>query len=254
MPRPNLLNPAWLRHASQALLAGRVQRVDMGLCAGRYWLLWAGIGVDSFIVTQIEPRGRLFKRFGSFGYGVKALLTVPKFRGMRASVAVDGDEVDGDFLLVTAVNCRLFAGGALSLNQAGVLDDGEFEVWLLHGRQWPTLLRHTLEITLQHHLHSGNATVKRGRSLRVETRPCLPYHLDGEPVGHSPFPARSSRGRCGCLRPAPHRATCFAIQANRCPVCDSAAGVVLSSGRCPNRAGHLSLAGFTSIRYDGYML
>jgi len=215
-PRPNLLNPNWLMEASATLAAGRIQRVDMGFCNnGRYWLLWAGTGVDAFVADQIEPRSKLFKRMGPAGYVAKALLALPTFSGVQATVTIDDQSIEDNFLLINVSNCRMFAGGELRLNTYGLLDDGLFEVWLFRGRDWPDVLRYTVEIGLEQHATNPNVHKIRGRRVTIHSAAPVPYHLDGEPCGTTPFTCEIKPGVLRLLVPntAPPDLFCKAGQA-----------------------------------------
>lgn len=215
-PRPNLLNPKWLLDASVTLAAGHIQRVDMGLCDnGRYWLLWASTGIDGFIVDRIEPRSKLFKRLGPAGYATKALLALPAFSGVQATVTVDDQTVSDDFLLINVSNCRMFAGGELRLNTYGVLDDGLFEVWLFRGHDWPDVLRYTAVIGLEQHARDPKVQKIRGRRVSITTSTEAPYHLDGEPAGVTPFTCEIKPGVLRLLVPntAPSHLFCKPGQA-----------------------------------------
>jgi len=215
-PRPNLLNPDWLLEASAMLARGRIQRVDMGLCDnGRYWLLWAGTGVDAFVADQIEPRSKLFKRMGPAGYVAKALFALPTFSGVQATVTIDDQTIADNFLLINVSNCRMFAGGELRLNTYGLLDDGLFEVWLFRGRDWPDVLRYTVEIGLEHHMTNPKVQKISGRHVTITSAAPVPYHLDGEPCGVTPFTCDIKPGVLRLLVPntAPPDLFCKAGQA-----------------------------------------
>jgi diacylglycerol kinase family enzyme len=162
--------------------------MDVGKCDnGRHWMLWASAGIDGFVVKRIEPRSRWFKRLGPIGYALKVLFFLPGFSGVRATVVVDNQVIEGDFLLINVSNCRMFAGGELPLNRGAVLDDGQFEVWLFRGRHWSTAARYIMEIGLESHVCNPNVHVWIGRYVAVETHPPTPFHLDGEPVNNTPF-------------------------------------------------------------------
>jgi diacylglycerol kinase (ATP) len=192
-PRPNLINPQWLPRALDLLIGGRVQRVDLGQCDnGRHWLLWAGAGADSYVVQQMEPRSRLFKRLGPAAYAAKGLLHLPGFSGTHARVTVDaqmeGEQtIEDEFLLICICNCQWWAGGELHLNSGAVLDDGFFELWLFRGHDWPQLLPYALAISQQRHLELPGVTRFVARSVQVESQTPIPFHLDGEPCGETPF-------------------------------------------------------------------
>ena len=203
LARPSVLNPAYLLDVCAALDEGQVHAMDVGRaspvlhdechevppsqCRARHWLLWAGTGLDGFVVKQIEPRARWFKRLGPAGYFARALFFLPQFNGVHGTVAVDGSPVEGDFLLINASNCRMWLGGELRLNRRAVLDDGMLEVWLFRGRKWPRALAYGLEISREDHVRNRDVHVIPARSVTITTDPIMPYHLDGEPAGDTPF-------------------------------------------------------------------
>ena len=202
MLRPNALDPDWLLSASAALMRGAVQHMDVMRCdSGRYWLLWAGVGVDGNVVNYTEPRPPLFKRMGLPGYVVQAAPHVLGFEGVNARVTVDGQAFEGDFVLINASNCRLFIGSLLHLNPQGVLDDGEIEIWLFEGRGLLTLAQHILNISREQHHGAPGVKYLRGRSFAVETTPPAPYQLDGEPAGATPFACHVEKHAVRILTP-----------------------------------------------------
>jgi YegS/Rv2252/BmrU family lipid kinase len=202
LARPNLLQPGWFQEVSGALARGRIQIMDVGRCDdGRHWLLWASAGVDGFAVRQIEPRPLWFKRLGTAGYAAKFLLVLPQFRGVQATVTVDGQTLQGEYVLLNISNCRRFAGGELPLNQEAVLDDGLFEVWLFQGRDWPTVLTYFYDISRGQHIDHPNVALLRGRRVEVGATPPLDYHLDGEPGGITPFAVTLVPGALRLLAP-----------------------------------------------------
>lgn len=206
----NMLRPDWLQATCKQLANGRVQTIDVGKSSsGRYWLLWMGAGVDGYMVDQIEPRTRLFKRLGKMGYAAKALGLLPKYAGVPAQITVDDVQVEGDLLWVEICNSRLFAGGELCLNPAGVLDDALFEVWFFQGREWPDILRHVVDIGLQTHLHSTHVKRLTGRRVTVTTARPVPSHIDGEPHGKTPLSCEVQPGAIRLLAPVSAPYTLF---------------------------------------------
>jgi diacylglycerol kinase (ATP) len=181
LPKSDSGNSDWLVEASQALLTGRIQAMDVGSCSnGKQWLLWAGVGIESRIVESVEPRSALLKRFGLAGYVAKATVPFLTFAGLPVRVAVDGHAIEGHFVSVTVCNSRVFAGGLLNLNPAGVLDDGQFETWVLSGRFAPRMALHSLFIALQAHEQRPDVFCLRGRHIIIEPATPQSFHLDGE--------------------------------------------------------------------------
>ena len=185
---PNPLDPNWLLPVCRSLSRGRIQRMDVGQSAtGRYWLLWASTGFDGYVVNQVEPRSRESKRWGKAGYFAAAISSVFRYRAPFFSVTVDDKTFEGEYVLINVSNCRMFLGGEFNLNRRGVLDDGVFEVWLFQGRDWSQLPIYAVDVTFDMHEKNPHVDVLRARYVAVETRPPLPYHLDGEPVAKTPF-------------------------------------------------------------------
>ena len=177
---------------TNALLTGEVHKVDVGRCTmpqspPRHWLLWASVGFDSYVVHQIEPRSRQFKRFGKLAYTAKTLSLLPGFSGMQGRVTVDGKRVESEFLLINVSNARWFAGGELYLNPYGKMDDGIFEVWLIHGHAWPELVRSGIDIVRKIHPSQPQIQMLSGKHIEIETLRPQPAHLDGEPADSTPI-------------------------------------------------------------------
>ena len=188
IPMRTFLNDAWLLQVSKLLVDGRVQRMDLGQCDdGRYWLLWASAGLDGFLIEQIEPRSRWFKRFGMPGYAAKFLIGLPKASSMEAEIWVDDKHVSGEYLMINVSNCRLYAGGEIKLNTHGVLDDGAFEVFAFEGKGLPQVVEHSVKVGMQAHYFDSKIRVFSGSRVRIETKAPAPYHLDAEPAGNTPL-------------------------------------------------------------------
>lgn len=205
LPRPSLLQPDYLLDASAALARGCVKAMDLGRVGdgsdARYWLLWASTGLDGFVVKQIEPRPRWFKRLGPAGYLARALFFLPQFNGVCATINVDDRQIEGQFLLANVSNCRMWLGGELRLNRRAVLDDGLFELWLFRGDHWPRALSYGLEISREDHVRNRDVTVLPCRRVEISTVPSMAYHLDGEPAGDTPFTATLCSGALRLLVP-----------------------------------------------------
>jgi YegS/Rv2252/BmrU family lipid kinase len=200
-----------LLQVSQMLLEGQVRVMDVGRCNGQsHWLLWVGVGLDGHIVSQVEPRSRLLKRFGVPGYFAKATPPFLTYWGAPMRVTVDDQTVDDAFLMVTVSNVRSFSGNLLDLNTQAVLDDGVFEAWLFRGRYAPQMLFYSLAIIAgSHHRYPGIVCL-RGRNILIESRRPLPYHLDGEARHSTPVHNEVVPGALRLLTPSSVPAGLFA--------------------------------------------
>jgi YegS/Rv2252/BmrU family lipid kinase len=202
MPLPRSFSQGKLLQAANSLASGKVHKMDLGYSydpdgGGRYWLLWAGTGADGFLVDQLEPRPKWSKKLGRFGYIAQSLIVAPRLPRMKARVTVDGQVVEGVFLLVVICNCRRYAGGEILLSPHARLDDGVLEIWFFHGAGMMKAIYYFLQAKRGRHLESPNITAMKGRRITVHTDPVMPCQTDGDRAGDSPL---QSEVRPGALR------------------------------------------------------
>lgn len=194
MPLPGLFNSHRLLQAIDVLANGRVQEMDLGHTAvhngaqnGRYWLLWAGVGADGYLVDELEPRPKWTKRVGPISYvfqGVPVMLRLP---AMTAVVEVDGQIFAGDYLLVLISNSRRYAGGMVELSSQAYLDDGLFEVWLFQGRGVLRIAQYLALAKLGDLAGRPDVIRLTAGKIDIKTDPPFPFQTDGEPAGRTPF-------------------------------------------------------------------
>lgn len=114
---PNILRPQSLFQMTEALMRGRIQRADMGLCSnGRYWLLWASTSGWLFGGTDRRALSSL-NGFWPAGVRPRRCAICRNLQGQPACITIDGETIEDEFLLINMSNCRFYAGGGLHLNQ-----------------------------------------------------------------------------------------------------------------------------------------
>ncbi len=193
MPRPGLLNKQGLLEAVDTLAAGRVQGMDLGYTPdavagnGRYWLLWASVGADSYLVDQIEPRPKWSKRIGPAGYALQSMFILPKAPSFQATVTVDEQTFSGEYLLVLISNARRYVGGMVDLSPDAQLDDGLVEVWLLEAGGIPQLAKYAVQSKWGDLADNAHVVKVNGRSITIESNPPMPCQTDGEKSGNTPL-------------------------------------------------------------------
>ncbi len=216
LPRPGYFQYERLLDASEALIQGRVQDMDMVQTNnGQYWLLWAGAGADGYLVEHIEPRSKQSKRLGAAGYLLQSLYILRRIPSWDTVVEIDGRSVRGDYLLVVVSNCRLFAGGELVLTPDAILDDGRMEVWCFQGQHELMVYRYLLELRLGLHHNDPRVEMYRGREVSIHTQPSMPVHTDGEKGGCTPFYSRVCSGALRLLTPTTAPASLFSRPGSR---------------------------------------
>ncbi len=187
LPVYPIVHPLRIQVAAQLLEAARVHVIDVGRANGRYFLLWAGIGLDAQVAQYMEPRTRNAKRLGALAYLAAAVMIAKDFPAMRATVIVDGRRrVKGRTLMVLVANAPLY-GGLVRITPQAVLDDGWLNICVFRGMGLPWAIRHFLNVFGGRHLQDPAVKFFTGRRVVVETRPIVPVQVDGEPIGHTPM-------------------------------------------------------------------
>lgn len=217
IPRPKRWNRHKLLQAADALAAGQVQQIDLGLRTdedggnGRYWVLWAGVGADGYLAHRLEPRPKWSKKLGVVGYALQGLAVAPQAPAFRAVVTVDGRIYEDSYVLVLISNCHRYAGGELLLSPQARLDDGLFEVWLFRGEHIARIFRYLPEIMLGRHLEDEGLTVVNGRHVTIHTDSPIPAQTDGDRAGYSSLTCTIQPGALRLLVPNTAPADLFSL-------------------------------------------
>lgn len=187
LPVYPLVHPLRIQIAAHLLEAAREHVIDVGRANGRYFLLWAGIGLDAEVAQHLEPRTRNAKRLGAIAYLIAAAMIAKDFPAMRATVIVDGRRrVKGRTLVVLVANAQLY-GGLVRIAPQAVLDDGYLNICVFRGMGLPWAIRHFFNVFGGRHLQDPAVKFFVGRRVVVETRPIVPVQVDGEPIGYTPM-------------------------------------------------------------------
>jgi diacylglycerol kinase family enzyme len=171
-----------LKENARLLARAPVQRVDIGLCNERAFLLWAGIGLDAMIIHQLEPRPRVEKYVSVPQYVAAMAWNATIWHGMDLRVWADDQRVDGHYLLAVATNIRRYVGGLAVLSPDAYLDDGEMDLWLFSGSTLADAIRAYIEVFAGSHVTSDQARRLPFHSARVESDTPFSVHMDGEPM------------------------------------------------------------------------
>jgi diacylglycerol kinase (ATP) len=184
-PTYTLVNPLRLREAAAGLAEGSIRLADVGQVNGRYFLCWAGIGLDAQVTAKMEPRQRHTKRLGALPYAIAAVLVARDFQGVRTRVSLDGSTVRSRTLLILVSNIQQYVG-ILPLAREARVDDGLFDVFIFKGLGFQYIVRHLLKIISQRHLQDPRIVHRQARQIEVWTDQATPVQVDGEPIGTTP--------------------------------------------------------------------
>ncbi len=171
-----------LEESARLLAHPQFLKIDIGLCDQRPFLLWAGIGLDAFIVHRIEPRQRWEKHFAVMHYTASAIWNASFWHGIDLEVEVDGEVFGDRYLLAVINNIHLYAGGYAHLSPNALLDDGLMDLWLFKGDTLGDIAQRVFELLSGNHKKSEQVTLVPFRSLVLKCKSKLFIQIDGEPI------------------------------------------------------------------------
>jgi diacylglycerol kinase (ATP) len=186
IPTYTLTSPLRLYDAAAGLAEGAIRRIDVGRVNNRYFLCWAGIGLDAQVTTEMEPRQRHTKRLGALPYVIATILVARDFKGVRTRVSLDGSIVRGRTLLVLVNNIKQYAG-MFNVAPEARIDDGMLDVFVFKGLGFPYVVRHVTKILSQRCLQDPRIVHRQARRIEIWTEWATPVQVDGDPIGTTPI-------------------------------------------------------------------
>ncbi|MBL8858569.1 MAG: NAD(+)/NADH kinase [Planctomycetes bacterium] len=166
------------------ILQRRVQLLDTGMVNGRTLsFLVCGVGFDAAVVAELEKRrrGPITKR-DWFTAGWRAFKS---WRPPQLSVEIDGAPFPLDCGMVLVSNVVHYAGFDV-LQRDRKLDDGLFEVYMFAGGSRTSLVRHGIRGFFGR-FPSGRVSMRRARRVVVRAPEPVPFQVDGDLCGVTPF-------------------------------------------------------------------
>lgn len=167
-----------------ARLLGDVEpcAVDVGLCNGQPFLMWAGVGLDAMTVRKLEPRHRFEKYLAVPEYFATTVWNMTLWHGMNLRVLADEKRVEGHYLLAVVSNIRYYVGGMAQISPTAYINDGLMDLWLLSGSTLADAFRHFFDMRAGRHVNSELARCIPFRSAHIESDVAFPIQMDGEPM------------------------------------------------------------------------
>ena len=176
--------PHWgaLRENARLLAKSDPCTVDVGLCNGQPFLMWAGVGLDAMTVKKLEPRKHFEKLLSAPEFFAATVWNVAIWHGMDLRVTADEKQVEGHYLLAVASNIRHYLGGVAQISPAAYLDDGEMDLWLFSGSTLTDAFRHFFDLVAGRHLTSEQARRIPFRKANIESDTPFSLQVDGDPM------------------------------------------------------------------------
>ncbi|MCI0817071.1 MAG: diacylglycerol kinase family lipid kinase [Chloroflexi bacterium] len=196
-----------LVEAVRLMATGERRLIDLGKAGDRYFMLFAGIGVDAQITRTVSLDMK--RHVGAAAYGVAALREALRWRSRPVTVRLDGVERRMDVLMAFAGNTRLYAG-LTKITPNAVVDDGLLDVCIYEGSGSLDIAMHTARTLLKSHKKANKVLCQQVKRLEFDWEDPLPIQLDGDPVGDCPREIEVAPGALWVIVPAGLRTGLFA--------------------------------------------
>jgi len=221
LPTLGLTQPDRLLVAARMLVDGEVRWVDVGRVGNSFFINCAGVGIDSTVAAQVEPRTRTAKQLGGIlTYLVAGFSIARDFSGVRSTIVIDGRTIRTMMLLVVVSNIQLY-GGVVKMTPEARLDDGLLDVRIFKGMGPAWIFRHVAGVFTRRHLRNPMVAHYQGRRVTIYTAEPFPVQLDGEPVGTTPISAEVVPRSLRVLVPKTASAELFAYSSDGDPILPS---------------------------------
>lgn len=181
--------PLLPRSAADAIVEGRIERIDLGMANDRYFLLMASMGFDSEIVRRSRSLERHKRRFGVLPYVATGLSFAPLYRGADIELRYDANIRRVQALMLVVGNTRLY-GGYFHLTPKAVANDGWLDLCIIKGRGPLALVRQSLPLLLSRSITHSDVELLRVQELSVRADVALPVQADGELIDSTPITFR----------------------------------------------------------------
>lgn len=172
-----------IERAAREMVAGKRVSLDLGRINDRFFLLMAGIGLDGLVTATLGDGHRKKQRLGILPYVTRFVRVVPRFRGSRVVIEIDGDRQQHHALMVLVANTRLYGGVARPTPHA-LADDGFLDVRVFAGKRAIHILRHLIPFFLGR--SKKGTKVVRAQKITLDADPPLPVQIDGDSYGTTP--------------------------------------------------------------------
>ena len=186
LPTRSPLHQLPLLDSIKILAPGKTRRIDLGRANDRYFLQWAGLGLDAQVTYAMEPRTRRQRRLGALAYVVAGLTIATNMAGIRSRIYIDGQVVYRRSILIVISNSQLY-GGIVRIATDARLNDGLLDLNVFSGTGFGSAIRTVLGVITGLHVRDPRHSFFQGRSIRVVTDKPMAIHVDGEPFGTTPL-------------------------------------------------------------------
>lgn len=169
--------PADAEAAVDALLRAPVTPVDVGLTNGRYFV---NVSSGGFLAAaSVATSERLKTLTGRLAYLIGGAQVLLDYEPVRTRVVLDDDAFEASLYAFAVCNAPLVGGGRLIAPEA-VIDDGLFDVCLIHGMPTVEFVGLLASVSAGEHVHDDRVDYIRARQVTLDFDRSIPLNTDGQ--------------------------------------------------------------------------
>jgi len=177
-----------LLDATQVLVEGHTVAVDVGEVAGRYFLMWAGIGLDAAVTESISLKEK--RTLGSWAYVFSAIELGHRHSSTDVWLKLDGEVIKTNTPLIVVSNIQLY-GGVVAIGAEACVNDAKLDVCVFKGGGFFTFVQHAMNVLRHRHLQDPKVEYYQCSEIVVESACSLSVHIDGDPFTKTPVVIRT---------------------------------------------------------------
>ena len=190
----DLKMPQQMEHLADVIAAGKTTRIALGVARRethrssetddeqRYFLMFAGIGLDASVARRVNSR--LKRVAGQLAFWVEGIKHIATWKPEVFSVDVDGKKYDGVFALIA--NGKGYGGG-LCMAPDARLEEPALEVYIVPRRTVNLSYMFDLLACARGTTARTDATMVRGTHIVANSSEQPWVELDGEVIGPLPM-------------------------------------------------------------------
>ena len=184
------LKPDAVIKGTDIILNGQRRQIDLGRLhledgSHRYFLMWAGIGLDAAISQAKDSTAKSLRPLNYAAWLVSGLIVAYDFMGTPATITMNDDVIRKRVLMAVVSNGQLY-GRVWRMAPEAKMDDGFLDVGIMSGHRWPSTVKHMVGLTFRQHVKDPDFLLDRTTHLSLSARDALPVHVDGETIGTTP--------------------------------------------------------------------
>jgi len=177
-----------LLDAAKVLVEGYTVMVDVGELSGRYFLMWAGIGLDAAIIESIPSKEK--RALGSWAYVFSAIESGYRYHSTDVWLKLDGEVVKTSTPLIVVSNIQLY-GGVMAIGAKACVNDAKLDMCVFKGDGFFPFVQHAVNVLSHRPLRDPKIEYYQCSEIVVESACSLPVHLDGDPFTKTPVAIRT---------------------------------------------------------------